>query len=149
MYRQFTGRDKMAYSTRGASAYRNVNVSSAVPYADSIQLIQMLFVGLMTSLADAEGHFARNDIKGKSDSIGRATKIIIGLQSALDFEKGQELATNLSELYDYCVRRLLKANIRNDVAGILEVKGLMSEIKGAWALVPQLLDQTTSVPMAS
>ncbi len=139
----------MAYSTRGASAYRNVNVSSAVPYADSIQLIQMLFDGLMTSLADAEGHFARNDIKGKSDSIGRATKIIIGLQSALDFEKGQELATNLSELYDYCVRRLLKANIRNDVAGILEVKGLMSEIKGAWALVPQLLDQTTSVPMAS
>lgn len=139
----------MAYSTRGASAYRNVNVSSAVPYADSIQLIQMLFDGLMTSLADAEGHFARNDIKGKSDSIGRATKIIIGLQSALDFEKGQELATNLSELYDYCVRRLLKANIRNDVAGIHEVKGLMSEIKGAWALVPQLLDQTTSVPMAS
>ena len=139
----------MAYSTRGASAYRNVNVSSAVPYADSIHLIQMLFDGLMTSLADAEGHFARNDIKGKSDSIGRATKIIIGLQSALDFEKGQELATNLSELYDYCVRRLLKANIRNDVAGIHEVKGLMSEIKGAWALVPQLLDQTTSVPMAS
>ena len=139
----------MTYSTRGVYAYRNVNVSSDVPYADSIQLIQMLLDGLMTSLADAEGHFARNDIKGKSDSIGRATKIIIGLQSALDFEKGQELATNLSELYDYCVRRLLKANIRNDVAGIHEVKGLMSEINGAWALVPQLLDQTTSVPMAS
>ena len=139
----------MAYNTRGANAYRNVNVSSAVPYADSIQLIQMLFDGLMTSLADAEGHFARNDIKGKSDSIGRATKIIIGLQSALDFEKGQELATNLSELYDYCVRRLLKANIRNAVSGIHEVKGLMSEIKGAWALVPQLLDRNTSVPLAS
>ena len=139
----------MAYNTRGANAYRNVNVSSAVPYADSIQLIQMLVDGLMTSLADAEGHFARNDIKGKSDSIGRATKIIIGLQSALDFEKGQELATNLSELYDYCVRRLLKANIRNDVSGIHEVKGLMGEINGAWALVPQLLDRNTSVPLAS
>ena len=139
----------MAYNKNGVNAYRNVNVSSAVPYADSIQLIQMLFDGLLTSLADAEGHFARNDIKGKSDSIGRATKIIIGLQSALDFEKGQELATNLSELYDYCVRRLLKANIRNDVSGIHEVKGLMGEINGAWALVPQLLDRNTSVPLAS
>ena len=139
----------MAYNKNGVNAYRNVNVSSAVPYADSIQLIQMLFDGLLTSLADAEGHFARNDIKGKSDSIGRATKIIIGLQSALDFEKGQELATNLSELYDYCVRRLLKASIRNDVSGIHEVKGLISEINGAWALVPQLLDRRTGVSLAS
>ena len=139
----------MAYNKNGVNAYRNVNVSSAVPYADSIQLIQMLFDGLLTSLADAEGHFARNDIKGKSDSIGRATKIIIGLQSALDFEKGQELATNLAELYDYCVRRLLKASIRNDVSGIHEVKGLISEINGAWALVPQLLDRKTSVSLAS
>jgi len=139
----------MAYNKNGVNAYRNVNVSSAVPYADSIQLIQMLFDGLLNSLADAEGHFARNDIKGKSDSIGRATKIIIGLQSALDFEKGQELATNLAELYDYCVRRLLKASIRNDVSGIHEVKGLISEINGAWALVPQLLDRKTSVSLAS
>ena len=139
----------MAYNKNGVNAYRNVNVSSAVPYADSIQLIQMLFDGLLTSLADAEGHFARNDIKGKSDSIGRATKIIIGLQSALDFEKGQELATNLAELYDYCVRRLLKASIRNDVSGIHEVKGLISEINGAWALVPQLLDRRTGVSLAS
>jgi flagellar protein FliS len=139
----------MIHTTRGANAYRNVNVSSAVPYADSVQLIQMLFDGLMASLADAEGHFERNDIKGKSDSIGRATKIIVGLQSALDFERGQELATNLSELYDYCVRRLLKANIRNDVAGIHEVKGLMSEINEAWALVPQMLNRYVEVSMAS
>ena len=52
----------MIHTTRGANAYRNVNVSSAVPYADSVQLIQMLFDGLMASLADAEGHFERNDI---------------------------------------------------------------------------------------
>jgi flagellar protein FliS len=139
----------MAYKNRGANAYRNVDVSSAVPYADSVQLIQMLFDGLMASLADAEGHFDRNDIKGKNDCIGRATKIILGLQSALDFERGEELATNLSELYDYCVRRLLKANIRNDLEGIQEVKSLMSEIKDAWSLVPQLLDRDVNVSLAS
>ena len=60
----------MAFKNRGANAYRNVDVSSAVPYADSVQLIQMLFDGLMTSLADAEGYFDRNDIKGKNDCIG-------------------------------------------------------------------------------
>ena len=130
----------MTLNKRAANAYRNVEVASAVPYADSVQLIQMLFDGLIASLSDAEGHFERKDIKGKNESIGKANKIIIGLQSALDFEKGKELAQNLSELYDYCIRRLLKANIRNDVEGIVEVKGLMKEISDAWNLVPQLLD---------
>jgi|TARA_B100001057_G_C22835423_1_gene945038 flagellar protein FliS len=138
----------MTLNKRAANAYRNVEVSSAVPYADSIQLIQMLFDGLIASLSDAEGHFERKDIKGKNESIGKANKIIIGLQSALDFEKGKELAQNLSELYDYCIRRLLKANIRNDVEGIVEVKGLMKEISDAWNLVPQLLDDP-DVSMAS
>ena len=138
----------MTLNKRAANAYRNVEVSSAVPYADSVQLIQMLFDGLIASLSDAEGHFERNDIKGKNESVGKANKIIIGLQSALDFEKGKELAQNLSELYDYCIRRLLKANIRNDVEGIVEVKGLMKEISDAWNLVPQLLDDP-DVSMAS
>ena len=139
----------MTFNQRGINAYRNVNVSSAVPYADSVQLIQMLFDGLMTSLADAEGHFERNDIKGKHDAIGRSTKIIVGLQGALDFSQGGELATNLSDLYDYCVRRLLKANIRNDIDGIKEVRSLLNEIKGAWEEIPQLLNKNIPTTMAS
>ena len=139
----------MTFNQRGINAYRNVNDSSAVPYADSVQLIQMLFDGLMTSLADAEGHFERNDIKGKHDAIGRSTKIIVGLQGALDFNQGGELATNLSDLYDYCVRRLLKANIRNDIDGIKEVRSLLNEIKGAWDEIPQLLNKEIPATMAS
>jgi len=139
----------MTFNQRGINAYRNVNVSSAVPYADSVQLIQMLFDGLMTSLADAEGHFERNDVKGKHDAIGRSTKIIVGLQGALDFSQGGELATNLSDLYDYCVRRLLKANIRNDIDGIKEVRSLLNEIKGAWEEIPQLLNKDIPATMAS
>ena len=139
----------MTFNQRGINAYRNVNVSSAVPYADSVQLIQMLSDGLMTSLADAEGHFERNDIKGKHDAIGRSTKIIVGLQGALDFNQGGELATNLSDLYDYCVRRLLKANIRNDIDGIKEVRSLLNEIKGAWEEIPQLLNKDIPATMAS
>ena len=139
----------MGFGTRGVAAYRNVSVSSAVPYADSVHLIQMLFDGLMVSLADAEGHIGRNDIKAKTESIGRATKILNGLQGALDFEKGAEIAVNLSDLYWYCVRRLLKASIRNDVSIIREVKGLMGEIQGAWSTLPELLSENANVPFAS
>lgn len=33
---------------------------------------------------------------------------------------------NLSELYDYMIRRLLQANLRNDAQAIEEVEGLLS-----------------------
>ncbi len=39
-----------------------------------------------------------------------------------------KIATNLSELYDYMIRRLLQANLRNDAQAIEEVEGLLSDI---------------------
>ena len=138
----------MAPNKKAMNAYRTVGVTSAVDYADAVQLIQMLFNGLMDALADAEGHISRNDIVGKNQSISRATKIIIGLKGSLDFEKGGELARNLDDLYDYATRRLLKANIRNDIEAVQEIKGLLGEINGAWELLPSLLKDQT-VAMAS
>ncbi|MGB2286807.1 MAG: flagellar export chaperone FliS [Porticoccaceae bacterium] len=138
----------MAPNKKAMNAYRTVGVTSAVDYADAVQLIQMLFNGLMDALADAEGHISRNDIVGKNQSISRATKIIIGLKGSLDFDKGGELARNLDDLYDYATRRLLKANIRNDIEAVQEIKGLLGEINGAWELLPSLLKDQT-VAMAS
>ena len=138
----------MAPNKKAMNAYRNVGVTSAVDYADAVQLIQMLFNGLMDALADAEGHISRNDIAGKNQSISRATKIIIGLKGSLDFEKGGELARNLDDLYDYATRRLLKANIRNDIEAVQEIKGLLGEINGAWEILPSLL-KDQPIAMAS
>jgi flagellar protein FliS len=45
---------------------------------------------------------------------------------------GGELPHNLSALYDYMVRRLLHANLRNDVAAISEVEALLNNIADAW-----------------
>lgn len=138
----------MAVNKKAMNAYRSVGVSSGVEYADSVQLVQMLFDGLLAALADAEGHMQRNAIAEKGESINRASKILIGLQSTLDFEKGGELARNLSDLYDYAMRRILKANLRNDIAAIQEVRGLLGEITGAWELLPALL-KDTPIAMAS
>jgi flagellar protein FliS len=90
----------------------------------------------------------RNAIAEKGESINRASKILIGLQSTLDFERGGELARNLNDLYDYAMRRILKANLRNDIAAIQEVRGLLGEITGAWELLPALL-KDTPIAMAS
>ena len=95
-----------AYS-RAAQSYGSVQVVTGVATADNVQLIQMLFDGLTESLSSAKGHIQNNAIEEKSKALSRAGRIVVGLQGALDFERGGELAQNLNELYAYVTRRLL------------------------------------------
>ena len=138
----------MALNSKALNAYHNVHIASAVPYADGVQLIQMLFDGLIDALSCAEGEIERKNIPEKTISINRATGIIYGLQDSLDFKKGSDLARNLSDLYEYMIRRVMFANLHNDVNALHEVKGLISEIRSAWALLPSLLKEQP-IAMAS
>ena len=94
-------------------------------------------------MSTAKGHIQHKDITEKSKALTRAGRIVLGLQNALDFEKGGDLAKNLNELYMYVTRRLLHANIHNDLAAIDEVYGLMNDIRQAWETVPALVPPTT------
>jgi flagellar protein FliS len=131
----------MAFRKKGLASYGEVSVQAGTAYADSVQLIQMLFDGLIDSLAAAEGQIERKEIQAKGESLSRAMRIVLGLQGSLDLEKGGEIAANLADLYDYCTRRLMNANLKNDVEAVQEVKRLISEIRDAWSQVPELLQQ--------
>jgi flagellar protein FliS len=117
-------------------------VVTGVATADNVQLIQMLFDGLTESLASAKGHIQNNAIEEKSKAISRAGRIVVGLQGALDFERGGELAQNLNELYAYVTRRLFHVNAYNDLTVLDEVQSLIKDIAEAWKSLPTLLGQT-------
>ena len=130
-----------AYS-KFAESYGSVQVMTGVATADNIQLIQMLFDGLIESLASASGHIQNKAIEEKSNALVRAGRIVIGLQGALDFERGGELAQNLNELYSYVTRRLFHINAQNDLTALEEVKTLIKDISQAWQTLPSLLADT-------
>lgn len=125
------------------SSYGAVQVTTGVATADSARLILMLFDGLLESLAVARGHMTYGNLAGKGKAISRASGIVLGLQGALDFDQGGNLARNLDELYSYVTRRLLHANANNDVEAIDEVRGLMQEIREAWCSLPGLMPSRT------
>ena len=127
---------------RALASYGDVKVTTGVTGADNIQLIQMLFDGLIESLATAKGHIERGSISEKSKSLARAGRIVVGLQGALDFEKGGDIARNLNDLYSYVTRRLFHVNAHNDLEALQEVHNLMNEIRGAWQVVPSLVPPT-------
>ena len=124
---------------RALASYGDVKVTTGVAGADSVQLIQMLFDGLIESLSTARGHMERGAITEKSKALARAGRIVVGLQGALDFEKGGDIARNLNDLYAYVTRRLFHVNANNDLAALQEVQNLMNEIRMAWQQVPSLV----------
>ena len=138
----------MRANHRAIESYGQVKVSTGVSKASSVELIQMLFDGLIESMSAAKGHIQHNNIAEKSKAITRASRIVLGLQGALDFEKGGELAKNLDELYNYVTRRLLHVNARNDLQALEEIYGLMIEIRSALESVPELIPRSQQASMA-
>ncbi len=132
---------------RALASYGDVKVTTGVSGADSIQLIQMLFDGLIESLATARGQIERGEIADKGKSLARAGRIVVGLQGALDFDKGGDIARNLNDLYAYVTRRLFHVNAHNDLEALKEVHNLMSEIRSAWQMVPQLVPPAARKPV--
>ena len=127
-----------AYSD-ALESYGAVQVITGVATANNVQLIQMLFDGFLDTLMLARGYMENNAIEEKSKALAKAGRIMVGLQGALDFEKGGELAQNLNELYAYVLRRLFVVNARNDLAVLEEVHGLIKEVAQAWQSLPSLL----------
>ncbi|ANE74076.1 flagellar export chaperone FliS [Dickeya solani] len=132
------------YRKNVSQAYAQVGVESAVMSASPHQLIVMLFDGTKSALVRARILLEQNDIVGRGNALSKAIDIISnGLKLGLDMEKGGELAENLSDLYDYMVRRLLHANINNDLQAIIEVENLLGNIADAWKQIGPGYQPTT------
>ncbi|HFK5734300.1 TPA: flagellar export chaperone FliS [Enterobacter sichuanensis] len=121
------------YNTSGVQSYQNIGVESAVMNASPHQLIVMLFDGAHSALIRARLFLDAGHLAEKGLALSKAINIIDnGLKAALNMEAGGELSINLASLYEYMVRRLLIANLHNDVEAIVEVENLLNNIADAW-----------------
>lgn len=113
-------------------SYNNVHVDAGVESASSHRLIEMMFDGLLSRLAQAKGAMQQKDMELKGQKITSAISIVLGLRDSLDLEVGGEVAANLDGLYDYIQRTLWQANLKNDESLINECGTLISQISSAW-----------------
>ena len=125
-----------AYNPRASNAYQRINIETSMHTIDQHQLVSLLLQGAISAIATARGALARGDVLLKCNSVTKAVRILDeGLNTALDREDGGELAVNLGNLYDYCMRRLIVANARNDDAMLLEVQRLIEPIAMGWSAI--------------
>lgn len=116
-----------------ANAYAKVGLESGVIAASPHQLIVLLYEGAELSVRMAIRHIQDGDLMKKSAAVAKATSIILdGLRAALDPQQGGDLALQLDALYDYMAKRITLAHLKNDVAPLEEVLGLLRELHDAW-----------------
>lgn len=119
--------------SHAVSQYQQVNTAALVENASPHKLTQMLMQGCLQRLAEAKGALQRKDVPTKGLAIGKAIDIIGGLQISLNKEvPGSTLPQQLDSLYAYMQQRLLEANLKNDMAMVDEVAGLMRTVKEGW-----------------
>ncbi|HET7266946.1 MAG TPA: flagellar export chaperone FliS [Rhodanobacteraceae bacterium] len=132
------------HSAQAIHQYSRVRTHGGVESANPHQLTAMLFDGALSRIASARGHMQRGEIAAKGECISRSIEIIGGLRSSLDHDRGGELAARLDSLYEYMGRRLLYANLHDDIATLDEVADLLRPIRGAWAEIPAALHDPRS-----
>jgi len=121
-----------------AQGYARTYRANAVLTASPGQLVLMLYDGALKALALARAAFESSEddmqrIAQINQQLLKAQSILSELQGGLNMEAGGEFARTMHRLYDYHNRRLMEANIRKKVEPVIEVEGLVRELRDAWA----------------
>ena len=72
----------------------------------------------------------------KSKNLSKSLSIIYGLQTSLDFDKAQEIANNLFQLYEYCRQEIIKGFSQKIEVGIIKAIDIIKQIMEGWEEIP-------------
>jgi flagellar protein FliS len=117
------------------AAYQSVSVHGNVAGADPHRLVLMLMDGVLERLVVARACIERGEIARKAQLLHSCVTLIGELRGSLNTQQGGALARNLSDLYEYMVRQLLRANVDSNVSLVKEVSSLLGEVRSAWVAI--------------
>jgi flagellar secretion chaperone FliS len=114
---------------RNASqAYAQDSVLTAAPE----KLVVMLYDGLARFLARAATALRADEAGAAGTALQRAGAILDELLVTLDPAAG-EIAERLSDIYLFCKREVLAAQLKRDPKRVERVAQLLGELREAWA----------------
>lgn len=119
-------------SQDGYSQYKEMDLASRTASASPLDLVLVLFSGLMDELERARSHIEGKRFERKAQSINKCIDILNALTSSLEFETGGELVLNLARLYDHCVYRLYEASGEMSIEKVDEVIRILRNLYDGW-----------------
>lgn len=118
----------MSYASN-ASAYREIEIMSATP----AQLVVMLYDHLLVNLRRTRFTLDLAGTERRVQLLGKCRDVVTELLVTLDFEKGGDIAKELSGLYTFLLTAFLDLGRKPDVAMLERVTGIVQELRDAFA----------------
>jgi flagellar protein FliS len=112
-------------------AFKQYNRSS-IDTASKLELIIMCYDKTILCLEQSKDHIRDKDFLKKAEKIKKALAIISELQSSLDLEKGEKIASCLNSLYTYLTSRILLADLQKNFSIFDECINILGELKSGW-----------------
>lgn len=122
----------MSAQENGYSRYKEMDLASSTVSASPLELVLVLYAGLLDELERAKSHIENKRFERKAQSINKCIDILNALTSSLEFETGGDVVLNLARLYDHCVYRLYEASGQLCVDKIDEVILILSNLREGW-----------------
>jgi flagellar protein FliS len=112
-------------------------IKTDVLTASPVKQIVLLYDRAIIALKQAIDDIKNGDIKSKVNNIQKATDILLALDSALDMEKGGEIAQNLRDLYRFSYQQILVAHAKNDINLLEDIIEILETLKSGWEELEQ------------
>ena len=110
-----------------AEAYKRQQIMTATPEA----LTLMLYNGCLKFIDEGIQSVKDQKWEDANTSLQKAQNIISEFRITLDMD--YDISKQLMPLYNYTYDRLVEGNIKSDVAMLEEAKGIIKELRDAWA----------------
>lgn len=118
---------------QAASAYQKATVETA----DPVTLVVMCYERTIRDLESARQLHGQKRMDQAYDKIRHAQDIITELLIGLDYERGGDIAANLSRLYNFMLRELMAVNAQKSPRIYDHVVKMLAELKEAWVQIRQ------------
>ncbi len=122
--------------------YQNNQVSTASPE----QILIMLYDGAIRFANQAAEAIAERDVEKRNLYINKTMAIISEFNATLDHEIGGEIAANLADLYDFMLRELTRANLKNDAQILGPVLNILTDLREAWVQAAEIVKKEKTPP---
>jgi flagellar secretion chaperone FliS len=115
-------------SANALSAYQ-----AASKMTTSLGAVVLLYDGMIKEVGKAKAAIQEGRIEDRFVATQKACKILLGLQSHLDFEKGGDISLMLDQFYHTIFRDLQQVNMKNSAAACDEIIAALGEVRTSWA----------------
>ena len=113
----------------------NSYLESEVSFTNPVQLVVLLYNGVIQRTRDAAQAIAGGDVLASGTALFRALEIIAVLRRFLNFDDARELAESLDRLYLYMHEELVRAYNEQNADRLTDVLRPLLELHGAWCQV--------------